>query len=190
VATDVTARLLGEIPSPLLAHPPAARTRRVVRAVATPLAVAGMAVVAGRPWIVYGCAVLTVLAVPLGLDRYRQLGHASDEVRLTVRSGSLRRRQAVVEHRAIVGWRLRQTLLQRRLGLSTLVAAVGAGDGGCAAIDLAETDAVALAQRITPEWVDPFVDRGRPATPAWRGAPAPVPVPARAEVSRAGESRT
>ncbi|HEV7930824.1 MAG TPA: PH domain-containing protein [Actinomadura sp.] len=190
VAADVTARLLGGIPTPLVAHPPAARTRRVVRAVAAPLAVAGMALAAGRPWVVYGCAVLAVLAVPLGLDRYRQLAHADDEVRLTVRSGSLRRRQAVVEHRAVVGWRVRQTLLQRRLGLSTLVAAVGAGDGGCAAIDLAETDAIALAHRITPEWVDPFVYGGRPSTPAWRGVPAPVPVPARAEVSRAGESRT
>jgi putative membrane protein len=159
VAEEVTAGLLGDIPAPLAAHPRAARTRRVVRAVAVPLSVAGVALLSGQPWIACGCAAVAVLGIPLGLDRYRQLGHATDGVRLTVRSGSLRRRQAVVEHRAVVGWQLRQTLFQRRLGLATLTAAVGAGDGGCPAVDMAEPDAVAFAHRITPEWVGPFVDK-------------------------------
>ncbi|GAA2105055.1 PH domain-containing protein [Actinomadura alba] len=158
-ARDVAARLLGGIPSPLTAHPPAARTRRVVRAMAPPLAVAVIALLAGQPWIAYACMAVSVLAVPLGLDRYRQLGHASDGARLSVRSGALRRRQSVVEHRAVVGWRLRQTLFQRRLGLATLVVALGAGDGGAPAVDMAETDAIAFAHRITPEWVAPFLER-------------------------------
>ncbi|NEA24160.1 PH domain-containing protein, partial [Actinomadura bangladeshensis] len=82
-----------------------------------PAAFAVLAVLAGPVWVAYLCAGLAVLAVPLGLDRYRQLGHASGSGRLTVRSGSLRRRQVVVEHGAIVGWRIRRTLFQRRLGL-------------------------------------------------------------------------
>ena len=102
--------------------------------------------------------VIAVLAVPLGLDRYRQLGHATDGERLTVRSGSLRRRQVVVEHSAVIGWRVRQTLFQRRLGLASLFAAVGAGDGGCSATDMSEEDAVALAAAITPAWLGPFLD--------------------------------
>ncbi|MBC6458789.1 PH domain-containing protein [Actinomadura sp. HBU206391] len=159
VARGVTARLLGEVPSPLTAHPPAARTRRVLRAMAPPLTVAAIALLAGQPWVACACAVISVLAVPIGLDRYRQLGHASDGVRLSVRSGSLRRRQSVVEHRAVVGWRLRQTLLQRRLGLATLVVALGAGDGGVPVVDMADADAIAFAHRITPEWVVPFVER-------------------------------
>jgi putative membrane protein len=64
----------------------------------------------------------------------------------------------VVEHRAIVGWRLSQTLFQRRLGLATLDAAVGAGHGGCPAIDMAESDAVTLARDVTPDWIVPFLE--------------------------------
>lgn len=166
VATDVAAKVLGGgLPSPLTHHPPAARGRRVVRAMAIPLGIAALAVLAGQPWVAYVCLILAVFAIPLGLDRYHQLGHATDGVRLSVRSGALRRRQVVVEHRAVVGWRLRQTLFQRRLGLATLVVGVGAGEGGYPAIDMAAPDAVAFAQGITPDWVTPFLahpDRPRP----------------------------
>ncbi|GAA1853954.1 PH domain-containing protein [Actinomadura bangladeshensis] len=165
VAESLAARVLGPVPAPLIAHPPAARGRRIVRAAAPPAAFAVLAVPAGPPWVAYLCAGLAVLAVPLGLDRYRQLGHASGGGRLTVRSGSLRRRQIVVEHGAVVGWRIRRTLFQRRLGLATLVAAVGAGDGGYSSADMAEEDAVALAAAITPDWVAPFLA----APPATRG---------------------
>ncbi|GAA2585417.1 PH domain-containing protein [Actinomadura fulvescens] len=151
--------VLGPLPAPLTMHPRGARSRRITRAVAPPIGVGVLAVVAGQPWVAYGCAVAALLAVPLGIDRYRQLGHASDGERLTVRSGSLRRRQAVVEHGAVVGWRIRQTLFQRRLGLATLIVAVGAGDGGYPAVDMAEEDAAAFAAEITPDWLDPFTLR-------------------------------
>lgn len=158
VAESLAARVAGNVPGPLAAHPPAARGRRVTRAVAPPAGVAVLASLAGQPWVAYVCAALVVVAVPLGLDRYRQLGHVTDGERFSVRSGSLRRRQVVVEHGAIVGWRVRRTLFQRRLGLATLFAAVGAGDGGYSAIDMAEGDAVALAAGITPAWLTPFLE--------------------------------
>ncbi|MEO3827109.1 PH domain-containing protein [Actinomadura sp. B10D3] len=158
VAESLAARVVGAVPGPLVAHPRAARGRRVVRAVAPPAGVAVLALLAGQPWVAYLCAAAAVPAVPLGLDRYRQLGHATDGERLTVRSGSLRRRQVVVEHSAVIGWRIRRTLFQRRLGLATLFAAVGAGDGGYSATDMSETDAVALAAAITPDWLVPFLD--------------------------------
>ncbi|TDC83838.1 PH domain-containing protein [Actinomadura sp. 7K507] len=158
VAESLAARVVGNVPGPLIAHPPAARSRRLTRAVAPPAAFAVLAVLAGQPPAAYVFGALAVLAVPLGLDRYRQLGHVTDGERLSVRSGSLRRRQVVVEHSAIVGWRVRRTLFQRRLGLATLVAAVGAGDGGYSAMDMAEEDAVALAAGITPAWLTPFLE--------------------------------
>ncbi|RKS68767.1 putative membrane protein [Actinomadura pelletieri DSM 43383] len=158
VAESLAARVVGDVPGPLVAHPPAARGRRLVRAVATPVGVAVLALLAGQPWVAALCGILAVLAVPLGLDRYRQLGHVTDGERLSVRSGSLRRRQVVVEHGAVVGWRVRRTLFQRRLGLATLIAAVGAGDGGYAATDMAEEDALALAAAISPAWVTPFLE--------------------------------
>ncbi|MFB4303382.1 PH domain-containing protein [Actinomadura sp. NTSP31] len=169
-AEDLASRVLGPVPGPLAAHPRAARGRRVARAVAPPAGVAALAVLAGQPWVAYACAALAVLAVPLGLDRYRQLGHGTDGERLTVRSGSLRRRQVVVEHGAVIGWRVRRTLFQRRLGLATLFVATGAGDGGYSATDMAESDAVAFAAAITPEWLEPFIERPAPASHLARDA--------------------
>ncbi|TNY34758.1 PH domain-containing protein [Thermomonospora catenispora] len=152
----------GRLPGPLLRHPPAARRRRLARAVGPPLILAVAAAVAGREWALYPALAATLLAVPLGLDRYRQLGHATDGVRLSVRSGSLRRRRVVVEHRAVVAWRLRQTLFQRRAGLATLTVGVGAGDGAYSAVDMGEPEAIAFAREITPEWVTPFLAKREP----------------------------
>jgi putative membrane protein len=162
VAEEIAGRVIGEPPGPrppLVRHPEAARVRRIVRAVVPPLAVAAIAGIAGQLWVVLVCLALAVLAVPLGLDRYRQLGHAADDVYLAVRSGSLRRRHIVIERRAVIAWQLRQTVFQRRLGLVTLVAAVGAGNGEVMAMDMAASDAVALARRITPDWVSPLVEQ-------------------------------
>ncbi|TYK46158.1 PH domain-containing protein [Actinomadura decatromicini] len=158
VAEALAARVVGNVPGPLTMHPPAARGRRVARAVALPLGLAALALAAGQPWVAAVFAASAGPAVLLGLDRYRQLGHVTDGERLSVRSGSLRRRQVVVEHGAVVGWRIRRTLFQRRLGLATLFAAVGAGDGGYSAADMSEADAVSLAAGITPAWVTPFLE--------------------------------
>ncbi|MBA9004522.1 PH domain-containing protein [Thermomonospora cellulosilytica] len=147
----------GRLPGPLVRHPRAARRRRLVRAVGPPLALAVAAAAAGRTWALYPALAAALLAVPLGLDRYRQLGHATDGARLSVRSGSLRRRRVVIEHRAVVAWRLRQTVFQRRLGLATLTVGVGAGGGAYSAVDMGEHDAVAFAHGITPDWVAPFL---------------------------------
>jgi uncharacterized membrane protein YdbT with pleckstrin-like domain len=161
VAEEIAGRVLGSPAWPraaLVRHPRAARVRRIVRAVVPPLAAGAVAALIGPRWLVAACLGLAVLGVPLGLDRYRQLGHAADDVYLAVRSGSLRRRHIVVERGAVVGWQLRQTVFQRRLGLVTLVAAVGAGNGEVIAMDMAAADAVALIRRITPDWVGPAID--------------------------------
>ncbi|NBF00609.1 PH domain-containing protein, partial [Nonomuraea sp. K271] len=100
---------------------------------------------------------LTAVGVPLGLDRYASLGHGYDGTRLSVRSGSLRRSQAVVERRAVVGWRLRQTWFQRRAGALTLIAGVGAGKGGYSALDVSEAQGAGFPAEVTPEWLAPFL---------------------------------
>ncbi len=51
--------------------------------------------------------------------------------------------------------------------------AVGAGEGGYPAVDMAEGDAVAFAARITPEWVEPFLMEGEPGLPSGRATPRP-----------------
>ncbi|MEV8634958.1 PH domain-containing protein [Streptosporangium sp. NPDC051023] len=160
---DVVGEAIGPITSGLRAHPPAARRRRLFRAVFPWLVVAGCAVAAAVVWsplwwaLAGPALVLAALGIPLGLDRYRSLGHAYDGSRLSVRSGSLRRSQAVVEERAVVGWKLTQTLFQRQARLLTVTAGVGAGTGGYAALDVGEAEGVAFAAEVTPAWLTPFL---------------------------------
>jgi putative membrane protein len=163
VVGDVAGRVLaapaGPLPvlTTLTPHPAAARRRRISRALLPPLAATLIALAMGRLLVAYGIGALALLSFPLALDRYRQLGHANDGSRLAMRSGSLRRHQVVIDHRAVLGWELRQSLFQRRAGLVTLVAGVGAGRGGYPVIDLAEEEALTLAREITPRWVTPFL---------------------------------
>jgi uncharacterized membrane protein YdbT with pleckstrin-like domain len=137
-------RRLVDSPGPLLAHPPAARRRRLVRAVLAGLllTVAGAvaAVTLGWWWLLVAGGVLTALGVPMGIGRYHSLGHAAGPRTFSVRSGWLVREQAVLQRRAVVGWQVRQSVFQRRQGVATVVACVGAGSGGYAAIDLAAAD--------------------------------------------------
>jgi putative membrane protein len=135
---------------PLRRHPPAARRRRLVRAT--------------LPWLVpaavfggFGiwpglavCLALAALGIPLALDRYAGLGNAVDERAVSVRSGSLRRRQVVLLRRGVVGATVRQTWFQRRAGLATVTVATGAGSGGYEAIDIGAADAVRLLRDVDP----------------------------------------
>ena len=152
-------RLLGLLvddPGPLTAHPPAARRRAVVRGV-----VGGLVVAAAGGWLYAATgfwgllaagAVLTVLGVPMGLGRYAALGHAAGPRSFSVRSGLLVREQAVLQRRAVVGWQVQQTLFQRRAGLATVTACVGAGAGGYAAVDMAAADVAAFTAAASGPW--------------------------------------
>jgi putative membrane protein len=163
----------GSVEVPLVAHPPAARQRRLFRAVVPWLLGAAVAALLGQPYSAYVLLALAMLGVPLGLDRYRQLGHGDDGVHLSVRSGSLSRRRVVIDRGAVVGWQIRQSLFQRRLGLATLVVGVGAGEGGYHAIDMAESGTAAYMHQVTPAWVAPFLATGEStADPAVPGEPA------------------
>ncbi|WP_344972095.1 PH domain-containing protein [Streptosporangium fragile] len=172
-ALDVMGREIGRITADLRPHPPAARRRRLFRAVFPWLVVAACAIAAVLRWselwwaLAVPALIMTALGVPLGLDRYRSLGHAYDGIRLSVRSGSLRRSQAVVERRAVVGWTLSQTWFQRRAGVLTVTAGVGAGSGGYSAIDVGEAAGPAFAAEVTPAWITPFLSGdAAPADPA------------------------
>jgi putative membrane protein len=157
------ARRLVEDPGPLIAHPPAARRRRIVRAVATGLLVtavgAGAAVTQGWWWMLAAGVALTVLGVPVGLGRYASLGHVAGPRSFAVRGGWLVREQAVLQRRAVVGWRVRQSFFQRRAGLATVVACVGAGTGGYGAVDLAAADVAGFVVAASEPWATAFASR-------------------------------
>jgi putative membrane protein len=97
-----------------------------------------------------------VLGIPVGLGRYAALGHAAGPRSFTVRSGWLVREQAVLQRRAVVGWQVRQSPFQRQAGLATVVACVGAGRGGYAAIDLAAADVGPFTAAASEPWAETF----------------------------------
>ncbi|MFI6786929.1 PH domain-containing protein [Nonomuraea sp. NPDC050383] len=182
VAVQVTADAIGPYRAELRPHPPIARNRRLFRAVSpwaalAVLAVLGEAVTGSPLWLLVAVPALLLagLGVPLGIDRYHSLGHGYDGVRLAVRSGSVRRAQAVVERRAVVGWRIRQTWFQRRAGVFTLIAGVGAGKGGYAAVDVSRAQATGLPAEVTPDWLAPFLAGAAAPGPAASGGAVDAP---------------
>jgi putative membrane protein len=149
-------------------HGRAARRRRLARAVlpGTVLTVAALiAWAAGAPeWLVPVGAAILLLGVPLGLDRAAALGHTRAAGYLVTRAGSLVRRRSVLAESAIIGWNLRSTFFQRRLGLVTLVATTAAGAQGYHLWDVPTDQARDLLEAITPDLVRPF--RAGPAAAA------------------------
>jgi putative membrane protein len=143
-------------PGPLLPHPPAARRRRIVRALTAGLLVTAAGAVAapllGWWWVLALGVALLVLGVPLGLGRYAALGHATGPASFSVRSGWLVREQAVLQRRAVVGWEVRQSPFQRKAGLATVTACVGAGRGGYVAVDMAATEVAAFTAAASNGW--------------------------------------
>jgi putative membrane protein len=141
-------------------HGVAARRRTLVRALAGGVVLLAASVVAwltGAPaWLLGVAAALAVLSVPLGVDRYRSLGHARIDGYLVTRYGSLVRRRAMLDCRAVIGWNLRSTYFQRRADLVTLTATTAAGRQGYRVLDIPAAEGLALAEAVTPDLLTAF----------------------------------
>ncbi|MGD9618842.1 MAG: PH domain-containing protein [Mycolicibacterium sp.] len=130
-AESVLAELIGHraaVDGPLRAHGAAATRRRWTRALAVPSVFAvplAVGLLPGWGWI--GWAVLALCCALLAFDRARSLGHRVVNGWLVARAGSVERRRDCIASDGIVGWTVRQTPLQRRAGVATLVAATAAG---------------------------------------------------------------
>ncbi len=157
VVDDVVDRALARYRGGLDRHPRAALYRRLTRSSGPFVLLLAVALAVDAAWLAWAAAALAVLGVPLGVDRYRSLGHGHDGERVSVRWGSLRRSQATVEHSAVIGWSWTQTLFQRPSSLADLKVTVGAGAGGYTAQDASFEESVAFAARVTPEMVRPFL---------------------------------
>ena len=108
-----------EAPEPaaaLLAHPPASRRRRLVRALALPLLALAILAAFGYLWAALAAAVVAALAILVALDRHRQLGHRFDGRRLALRGGSLQRRWSELDPDAAVAFEVKSSPGQRRAG--------------------------------------------------------------------------
>ncbi|MFK4064552.1 PH domain-containing protein [Streptomyces sp. NPDC029674] len=174
LADDVAARVLREPVTPtaakLTAHPRAARARRIRWAVSAALAPALVLLLLGAllevPVLAYAGAgvavVLVPVAVALARDAYRSLGHALTADYLVVRSGTLRRSTVALRRGGVIGWSVKQSVLQRRAGLVTLSATTAAGAQAYAAYDVDEAEGLAFAEETVPGLLGPFLERQAP----------------------------
>jgi putative membrane protein len=142
---------------PLHGHPRAARTRRLVRVLAVPLLLVALVAALGVLSALAAALIAVAVAVVVGLDRYRQLGHAFDGRRLTLREGSLRRQWSELDPEAAVSFELRSSPGQRRSGLATLMVYLGQGAGSRRALDLGNEQAAALLERVQPRLFEPLL---------------------------------
>jgi len=143
------------VTGPLRAHGAAATRRRWTRALALPavLLIAMVVWYSWTPvWLWPMWAVLTVCCALLAVDRSRALGHRVDAEWLVARAGSLDRRRDCIAAAGIIGWTVRQTLLQRRAGVATLIAATAAGVKSYRVIDVPAELAWTIAGSASP-WV-------------------------------------
>jgi putative membrane protein len=157
-AETVLAELIAQpeaVTGPLRGHGAGATRRRWTRALALPavLLVALVALHSWTPsWLWPVWVVLTVCCALLAFDRSRALGHRVDAQWLVARAGSLDRRRDCIAAAGIIGWTVRQTLLQRRAGVATLIAATAAGVKGYRVIDVPAELAWSIAGSASP-WV-------------------------------------
>src|SRR5699024_6082231 len=86
----------------------------------------------------------------VALDAYRSLGHAIDGEYFVARRGSVRRNSVYLRRSGIIGWRMRQSIFQRRLGLMTVDATTAAGSGHYATVDADEHEGLDFAASAVP----------------------------------------
>jgi putative membrane protein len=144
------------VSGPLRSHGPAARRRRLTRALVPAGAVAAALVAARLLWDWHGSLLvlvplLLVGAFALGHDRYRALGHTVTRDHLVSRHGSLDRQRVVLDRDGIIGWKVEQSFFQRRVGVATLVATTAAGAQHYDVVDVPLEQAYAVLAQVSPD---------------------------------------
>lgn len=187
VARPVAAAVLGTDPNPLevslARHPRRALRRRLWWATAftgVVVALLGWLAVTGviPNTAIWAGVALWPLALGAAVVDHRALGHALAGDYLVVRSGLLSRATTALQRPAVSTIAIRQSLLQRRLGLKTVSAMTAAGYGIYEANDLDAHEAIGFATQAAPGLLDPFLvtdnerdtdGTGNPSGPAATG---------------------
>ncbi|NDL58963.1 PH domain-containing protein [Phytoactinopolyspora mesophila] len=168
VARVVAASILNKTPNPLETplerHPRAALRRRLVWASLTVAGVAGVLVwLAATDVVPWWSVAFAAAFLPIALwgawVAYRALGHAISGEYLVVRSGLLSRSTAALQRKSVSTVAIRESVLQRRLGLKTVAAMTAAGWGIYEAADLRAGEAVPFALDAAPGLLEPFLVR-------------------------------
>lgn len=171
VVSEVGTDILGEdaFSAALTGHGPRPRRRYWFRAIVATLVWTLVALVPtvligvfGDTWIWWIPVAMLVVALVLGLLgaelRHRHLGHALTDRYLVVRSGSYTAVRTALQTDGIIGWRVRQTFFDRRIGLAQVTAMTAAGHEHVDIPDVPLETAVALAAAATPRTVSGFLD--------------------------------
>lgn len=169
VARRVATGVLGEpcpMDVPLPRHPRAALRRRLWWATAlTAIAVATVAlpVATGTvpSWVLWAVIGLWPVSLLAAVIAYRSLGHAIAGEWLVVRSGLMSRTTSALRRDAVSTIAIRQSILQRRLGLATVSAMTAAGWSVYEAPDVSAREAAAFASRAAPALLDEFAETAR-----------------------------
>jgi putative membrane protein len=165
-ASEVAAEVLRVRPAPtdvrLRKHPRAAARRLIMwitLASAVPAIVLGILAALGLTpnWIWQVLLVLIPIGFLNGLGEYRGLGHALTDEYLVVRWGVTPRSTVAVQRSGIVGWKIRQTIFQRRARLVTVGATVAAGSGSYLVRYADQDDGLELAEAAVPGLLTPFL---------------------------------
>ncbi|MDN3240573.1 PH domain-containing protein [Glycomyces tritici] len=160
--------VVGPLATGLTPHPRTALHRRLRWAAATVVVVAVLATAAHLLWampallsaaVVLAAVSTSAFAVWTAFDSYASLGHAAGPRYLVSRRGSTRRATVHLDRSGIIGWRLQQSVFQRRMGLMTLDATTAAGKGHYAVIDADEHEILDFADGTVPDLLRPFLIR-------------------------------
>jgi putative membrane protein len=168
VALQVAAAVLERGPAgspfemPLPRHPGAALRRRLLWATLVSVAIVGLvgwigslAGFAGSTWWITALVLWPTL-LGLAAGSYLALGHAVAGEYVVMRSGVMAWATAALQRRAVSGVALRQSLLQRRLGLMTVAVSTAAGYGAYSAPDASESGAIEFADEASGGLLAPF----------------------------------
>jgi len=109
--------------------------------------------------VVLAAVLTSAFAVWTAFDSYASLGHANSPRYLVSRRGSTRRATVHLDRSGIIGWRLQQSVFQRRMGLMTLDATTAAGRGHYEVIDADEHEILDFADAAVPDLLRPFLVR-------------------------------
>ena len=170
-ALEVAARVLHEEPSPLEVplrrHPRGALTRRLLWATIGPAIAAGVLfwlgatdVVAPELWLIAAGAWPLTLA--LAVIAYRALGHTLTAKYLVMRRGAFNRSTVALQHPAVIGWTLRQSILQRLGRRMTVQVPTAAGERHYVLPDAGTAQALAFVRGATPELATEFIRTADP----------------------------
>ncbi|GAA2301557.1 PH domain-containing protein [Glycomyces scopariae] len=166
--TAAAESVIGPVDCALAPHPRTARARRLRWAVVAVAVLVAAGVVPHLLWslpallsaaIVLAAVLGSAFALWTAVDSYRSLGHALTGRHLVSRRGSTRRATVHLDRAGIIGWRITQSVFQRRMGLMTLDATTAAGKGHYAVIDADEHEILDFADEAVPDLLRPFLVR-------------------------------